>query len=514
MTPSVESGGSEVFTGSSSTNSGQSGIVPAPSAGSSNRFLCADGTWSTMPDATTSTNGLMTSSDKSKLNGIASGANRYVHPSYTEVSSGLYKISVNSTGHVSNVTPVTKADITALGFSGSSGSGSSVTYGTGTSTVSGLTKLYTTTGTNTDGTMTQAAIKSALDGKAPSSHTHTKSQISDFPSSMPASDVYSWAKQSSKPTYTASEVGLGNVGNFKAVSTVASQELSSTEKANARANIGAGTSSFSGSYNDLTNKPAIPYVGNGTITITQNGTSKGTFSMNQSGNTTISLTDTNTDTWRPQPDWNATSGDSMIKNKPSTFPPSSHTHSNYLSANIGSDVTLANGMSLRAKDTSGVSIALVGISGDNNINYGYGAYQEGDRNTCLYGGKGITFHLKNPEAKWSPYICEGMSIYISINTSGYITNAGKDLLFTVPISVPIIGNPTVTISSVNGFRVRQNSKYLYGGSVSEWVKPNSYTASVVHAKSGIKVLAKMPNVTNVINNEACGIDTSINITFS
>lgn len=44
--------------------------------------------------------------------------------------------------------------------------------GTGTSSAAGLTKLYTSTGTATDGTMTQAAMKSALDGKAPSSHTH------------------------------------------------------------------------------------------------------------------------------------------------------------------------------------------------------------------------------------------------------------------------------------------------------------------------------------------------------
>lgn len=36
---------------------------------------------------------------------------------------------------------------------------------TGTSTVSGLTKLYTTTGANTDGTMTQSAITSALSDK-------------------------------------------------------------------------------------------------------------------------------------------------------------------------------------------------------------------------------------------------------------------------------------------------------------------------------------------------------------
>ena len=93
---------------------------------------------------------------------------------------------------------------------------------------------------------------------------------------------------------TKSDVGLGNVGNFKAVSTVSSQGLSDTEKTNARENIGAGTSSFSGSYNDLTNKPTIPTVGNGTITIKQAGTSKGTFTMNQSGNTTIELTDNNT----------------------------------------------------------------------------------------------------------------------------------------------------------------------------------------------------------------------------
>lgn len=54
------------------------------------------------------------------------------------------------------------------------------------------------------------------------------------------------------------DIGLGNVENYKAVSTVANQGLSNTEKSNARNNIGAGTSSFSGSYNDLTNKPTIP----------------------------------------------------------------------------------------------------------------------------------------------------------------------------------------------------------------------------------------------------------------
>ena len=44
-------------------------------------------------------------------------------------------------------------------------------------------------------------------GAARQSHSHTKSQITDFPTSMPASDVSTWAKESKKPTYTASEVG-------------------------------------------------------------------------------------------------------------------------------------------------------------------------------------------------------------------------------------------------------------------------------------------------------------------
>ena len=44
-------------------------------------------------------------------------------------------------------------------------------------------------------------------GAAPTTHNHTKAQITDFPTSMPASDVYAWAKAASKPTYTAGEVG-------------------------------------------------------------------------------------------------------------------------------------------------------------------------------------------------------------------------------------------------------------------------------------------------------------------
>lgn len=50
----------------------------------------------------------------------------------------------------------------------------------------------------------------------------------------------------------------------------------------------------SGSYTDLSNKPTIPSVGNGKITIKQGGKQKGTFTVNQSGATAIELDDNDT----------------------------------------------------------------------------------------------------------------------------------------------------------------------------------------------------------------------------
>ena len=53
---------------------------------------------------------------KDKLDGIAAGANKYVHPTHTAAASGLYKTTVDEEGHVTDTTPVTKDDITKLGI--------------------------------------------------------------------------------------------------------------------------------------------------------------------------------------------------------------------------------------------------------------------------------------------------------------------------------------------------------------------------------------------------------------
>lgn len=60
--------------------------------------------------ATTGANGLMSAADKTKLNGIAAGANAYSHPN-SGVSAGTYKsVTVNAAGHVTGGTnPTTLA---------------------------------------------------------------------------------------------------------------------------------------------------------------------------------------------------------------------------------------------------------------------------------------------------------------------------------------------------------------------------------------------------------------------
>lgn len=59
-----------------------------------------------------------TTAEKTKLAGIADGANKYVHPTHTAAASGLYKVTVDALGHVTATTKVTKNDITALGIPG------------------------------------------------------------------------------------------------------------------------------------------------------------------------------------------------------------------------------------------------------------------------------------------------------------------------------------------------------------------------------------------------------------
>ena len=84
-------------------------------------------------EATETESGLMSATDKVKLNGIEENANNYTHPSYTARNEGLYKVTVDTTGHVSDAVEVTKDDITALGIPAQD-----TTYSEATTTSAGL----------------------------------------------------------------------------------------------------------------------------------------------------------------------------------------------------------------------------------------------------------------------------------------------------------------------------------------------------------------------------------------
>lgn len=67
------------MSGATTSAAGRAGLVPAPAQGASNRYLRSDGTWQVPPDTNTtyplasqSVNGLMSSADKRKLDGLSS----------------------------------------------------------------------------------------------------------------------------------------------------------------------------------------------------------------------------------------------------------------------------------------------------------------------------------------------------------------------------------------------------------------------------------------------------------
>ena len=163
-----------------------------------------------------------TTTEKNKLAGIESNANNYSHPSTHDASmitqsasyrfvtdtekstwngkanashthnyagsssaggsaNSAVKATQDSAGQQINTTYIKGLSVSGKTITYTKGDGTTgtittqdtnTTYSTGTASSSGLTKLYTETGTATDGTMTQSAINTALSGKANSSHTH------------------------------------------------------------------------------------------------------------------------------------------------------------------------------------------------------------------------------------------------------------------------------------------------------------------------------------------------------
>lgn len=173
-----------------------------------------------------------------------------------------------------------------------------------------------------------------------------------------------------------------------------------------------------------------------------------------------------------------------------------------------------------AKDNMGLSLSVKSGTSYTDLyeSIGNGIYAD-NSNTKIVSSDVIKLdagriYLSTYLGAWRPYFCAGDSIGATFGTAGYITSSGKDVIFIIPLSKPIIGNPTVTVTSVEGLMVRQNNKYLYGGSSTKYVKPRKYTVHLTLSGGCIHIFATMPNTTDVTNNSPCGIWANIKITFS
>lgn len=96
------------------------------------------------------------------------------------------------------------------------------------------------------------------DVKAEKVHTHLVTDITDFPTSLPASDVHDWAKAEVKPTYTHEEVGaLSSSTHIPSTLEEMTDDQNHRTVSDVEKETWNAKSDFSGSYNDLTDVPEI-----------------------------------------------------------------------------------------------------------------------------------------------------------------------------------------------------------------------------------------------------------------
>ena len=307
----------------------------------------------TYNDVTQSAHGLMTAADKKKLDGIASGATKVTDS--TVAGWGYKKTDTNTWRPVeTTLTNENLNNVTTAGFYSAGGGNTVVNKPNGVDHF-GMIVVHRASGSY----YVQIIFNDSASWRRFCINGTWGSWSQDK-----LTDTNTWRPQ---PDWSATS-GDAVIKNKPSLATVAT----------------------SGSYTDLSNKPTIPTVGNGTITITQNGTSKGTFTTNQSGNTTIALTDNNTTystgtastsglTKLYTGTGTATDGtmtQAAIKSALDGKAPSSHTHNYAGSSSAGGVANSATKLeTARSIGLGGYSTGSANFNGSGNItidNWGYG----------------------------------------------------------------------------------------------------------------------------------------------
>lgn len=186
---------------------------------------------------------------------------------------------------------------------------------------------------------------------------------------------------------------------------------------------------------------------------------------------------------------------------------------------VTGDVILkSNGESVQSiHPNTGEASSMLHMSELGNTIVGYGGYSNKNGNTHVYGND-VAHYVASADANYRPYYRAGDVINFTGNSgavrvAGYVTNAGKNVVFTIPITKPVIGSPTATATSGQGFVFRQGDKYTHGSAASTFVKPTSYSV-ITGYNSGFIVTAVFDDTTNAVNNDAIGIYWDGTITLS
>lgn len=230
------------FTGATSGDAGASGLVPAPAAGDNTKYLKGDGTWSTVS----------TSGSYSGGNGINIDANN-------EIS-----IDTSVVAEVSDI-PTNTSDLVNDGADG-------------TSTYVEADELAT---------VATSGLYSDLTGTPSLATVATSGDYDDLLNkpTIPAAQVNSDWNSNSGVSQILNKPTLSTVATSGDYDDLLNKPTIPAAQVNSDWNANSGVA-------EILNKPTIPTVNDATLTITQNGTTAGTFSANASSAATIALTDT------------------------------------------------------------------------------------------------------------------------------------------------------------------------------------------------------------------------------
>ena len=315
---------------------------------------------------------------------------------------------------------------------------------------------------------------------------------------------------------TKSDVGLGNVGNFKAVSTVASQGLSSTEQSNARANIGAGTSSLAlgtssttAAKGDHTHTTSLASdSGTATVSLSANTTYKLTaggtsviFKTPVDNNTTYSSksaasggTDLSLVTTGEKYTWNNKSN-LAIGTTSSTAAAGNHTHTTTLATDSGT-ATVSLAANTTYKLTAGGNSVIFKTPVDNNTTYSSKSAASGGTDVSLVTtGEKYTWNNKTSltigttsttaaagnhthTASIAADSTSTVNITLAANTAYKLTAGGSSVVFKMPVdNNTTYSSKTAASGGTDVSLVTTGEKYTWNNKTSLTIGTTSTTAA-------------------------------------